>query len=190
MIVHLISGKEEQVRLDPLNILHQIILGDISAMTRVNGVPRKTHRDELSLIDGVLAYYSVVGSFLPMPYAVGSLNGIIPVLHPERSGPTSFDQIRLGDLHPFALAFDLQASLPGFPLKQWVKLSGQLQSFLVNGVQCEANNLITGDLRKGQRIVLFWLAKRRNGHAQSKSDREYSKGKERAWIHKDELFWV
>ena len=117
VIVHLISGKEEQVRLDPLNILHQIILGDISAMTRVDGIPRKTHRDELSLIDRVLAYDSLVGSFLPMPYAVGSLNGIIPVLHPEGSGPTSFNQIRLGDLRPFALAFDLQASLPGFPLK-------------------------------------------------------------------------
>ena len=169
VIVDLISRKEKQVRLDPLDVLHQIILGDVTPMPRVNGISRESHRNELPFIDGILAYHPLIGSFPAMSYAIGRCNGIIPILHPEGAvQPRSIKFVRATSVH-FALTLCLQDGFSAFSLKQRIELSRKLESLFMNRVKSKANDLITSDLGNCEGINPFGLSKGRNGQQMEKT---------------------
>ena len=155
VVVDLVAGEEEQVRVQALHVGDQVAAVDVAAVAGVDRVAGVGAEHELVLLARVGADLSLVGGARAVAQAVGPAARVVPPLDAEVGGPTRFDHLRPRDRTPDGSVVDLQFHEAVGSLVEGVELGGQLADPLVHRVEGEADHLVgvhLGDLEHRRRL--------------------------------------
>ena len=108
VVVHLIAGEEQQIGIDPLDILDDVVPRDIAAVLRVDRVAGERRHDDLVLVRWIAADQPLVHRRLAVADTVRDVLGHVPVLDAERGRPTRVDDLGSGNLLPLAVALHFE----------------------------------------------------------------------------------
>ena len=156
VVVDLVPGEEQQIGVEGLDVVEDVLARDVPAVRGVDRVPGEAGDDDLVLVDGVLANPTVVESGGAVGHAVVPSSRVVPVLDPQRGGPSGLDHRSGPDLVPAVIALDLQAHLPLLALLQRIELRRHLEDAVVNRVEREADHLFARHLGNREDVQLLW----------------------------------
>jgi hypothetical protein len=146
VVIHLIPGKKEEVRLDVLQVIEDIGLGDVAAMGGGDRIAGKRGNNDFVLIGRVATDQPFIDRGLAVPHAVRHVPARVPVLDPKWGDPAGRDHLGPRDLSPLAVALGFQPHRARITLIQRVKLGRQLQHAVVYRIEGKGNDLVLGDL--------------------------------------------
>ena len=112
MVVNLVTGKKQDVRVNSLDIVDNVLPRNVTAVGRSNRIAGEPCDNDLILVLGVFTNGPRIHRLITMPNPILPSFGIIPRLNTKRCGPTFFDHFSSGDFDPITVFLNFQSGNP------------------------------------------------------------------------------